>query len=153
LHFEAAIAIESDSTCRNFLQSYWKIPTIHEKLDQSISYLASESKTLAIQGYYASISEELDSTQHKAFFAQQYTLFDLLRTGSQLQVAIFEYRDNIDNKLMATFEKKLQSNKWTTTQQTINFETHSDRVGGSVKLLFAFNSDFYTSPVHSDCHI
>jgi hypothetical protein len=29
LHFEASIAIKSDATCQDFLQSYWKIPTRH----------------------------------------------------------------------------------------------------------------------------
>jgi hypothetical protein len=153
LQFEACIATKSGATCRNFLQTYWKIPTIHETLLKTIEHLAATIGPSAIQGYYASISEELHLTQQKACFHQQYTLFDLLRTHSQLQVAIFEFRDNIESQTITTFANKLQSHGWTTSLQTIKFETHSDQIGGSATFMFAFNSDFYTSPAQSNIHI
>jgi hypothetical protein len=153
LQFEACIATKSDATCRNFLQTYWKIPTIHESLSKTIEHLAATIEPPAIQGYYASISEELHLTQQKAFFHQQYTLFNLLQTCSQLQVAIFEFRDNIESQTITTFANKLQSHGWTTSLQTIEFETHSDQIGGSATFMFAFNSVYYTSPAQSNIHI
>jgi hypothetical protein len=153
LQFEACIATKSDATCRNVLQTYWKIPTIHKSLLKTIEHLAATIKPPAIQGFYASISEELHSTQQKSFFHQQYTLFDLLRTRSQLQVAIFEFRDNIESQTITTFSNNLQSHGRTTLLQTIEFETHSDQIGGSATFMFAFNGDFYTSPAQSNIHV
>jgi hypothetical protein len=135
------------------LQSYLKIPTIYKTLEQPIAQLSHSTEPPAIQGYYASISEDLDKSQHKAFFHQQYTLFDLLCTGLQLQIAIFKYRNKIDNEIITMFQKKLTSQKWTTNTQTIDFEAHLDQVGGSVTCLFAFNSNYYTSTVDTASHL
>jgi hypothetical protein len=52
LNFEATIAIESDQSCRSFLQTYWKIPMIHEKLSQLIDYYTSTINPPNINGYY-----------------------------------------------------------------------------------------------------
>jgi hypothetical protein len=70
VQFEACIATEIDATCQNVLQTYWKILTIHETLSKTIQHLAATIGPPAIQGKYASISEELHSTQQKAFFHQ-----------------------------------------------------------------------------------
>jgi hypothetical protein len=51
------------------------------------------------------------------------------------------------------FEKKLRSNQWSTSSQTIEFETHSDQIGGSATFLFAFNKDYYTSVAEWDLNI
>jgi D-hexose-6-phosphate mutarotase len=91
LHFEATITIESDATCQDFLQTYWKIQNIQETLTKAIEHLSSSVAIPSVQGYYASITEGIEATQQKALFHKQYTLFDLLRTGSQLQVAVFEF--------------------------------------------------------------
>jgi hypothetical protein len=108
LHFESTIAIESDATSRDFLQTYWHVPTIFETLDKTIEHLSNQINPPAIQGYYASISEDLEASSQKTFFRLQFTLFDLLRTSSQLQVAIFEYRQNISQQLITSFQQKIE---------------------------------------------
>jgi hypothetical protein len=153
LHFDGVIAIESDATSRDFLQTHWKIPTIFETLDASIKHLSETLDPQSIQAYYASIVEEMEAPRQNSFFNLQFTLFDLLRTRCQLQLAIFEYRDNIKPQTILSFQKKIQSLQWTTSTQTIDFEAHSDQVGGSVTFLFAINNDFYPDSSQTPTHI
>jgi hypothetical protein len=153
LHFEATVAIESDATCRDFLQTYWEIPSICNTLDEAITQLSSTFKHSSIQAYYASISEDLATHDQKTFFHMQHTLFDLLRTTAQLQLAVFEFRNNIDSEVLELFESKLKSHGWWTSTQSIDFEEHSDQVGGSATFLFAFNDEFYPLSHMATIHI
>jgi hypothetical protein len=52
---------------------------------------------------------------------------------------------NINPQTILSFQKKLQSLQWTTSTQTIDFEAHSDQVGGSATFLFAINDNFYAN--------
>jgi hypothetical protein len=153
LPFEVITVIESDETCQDFLQTHWRIPNIQENLTKVIQHLASATTIPLIQGYDAYISEDLETSQQKAFFHKQYTLFDLLCTGSQLQVAIFKFRSKSGTQIIFDFDQKLQSHQWSTPSQMIDFETHSDQVGGSPTFLFAFNRDYFTSVTQSEINI
>jgi hypothetical protein len=74
------IAIESDATSRDFLQTFLAVPLIFDKIDKAIRHLAETSRPPSIQGYYSPISEDIISAHQTSFFNLQTTLFDLLRT-------------------------------------------------------------------------
>jgi hypothetical protein len=66
---------------------------------------------------------------------------------------IFKYRQNVSSQIILPSISKVEAMKWTISTQTIDFEEHSDQVGGSATFLIAIINDFHSTPSQTSLHI
>lgn len=144
LPFEAPLVIETNQSCRNFLQENFNITNIKSTTDQAIRFLQSDKAT-EMQGYYATLSTDNATTaqQQSQLLTKQIQLIEELHKRAKIYIFVLEFKGTFPESSIKKMHEHLLRQRWRISTQTITHETFSDKLQGSFRLNIGYHHHYF----------
>ena len=142
--FQCLAAVESSQECRDVLQHYHGVQFIFPSLSSAVKQGPSTFMQYHAQGYHATFDKsDILSNSFIDSCKQHIQFINDMRNKCRLKLAIFEFHDKVDQHTLDGIQHELQSTRWITDIQTIQFQEFSDNISGDIHILSIIPKDLH----------